>query len=179
MLHISNISTTAPTDQRIPLEMEIYARLDKLKIPYERVDHEAAAAMEECEEISEVLDVEIRKNIFLCNQKKTSFFLLVMPAHKPFDTKHFCNKLGISRVSFAPPEKLEEYMGVKPGSATIMGLINDLDDYVQLIVDKEVADAEWFGCNPGINTSHIKIKTKHLLQVFLPSTNHRPKIISL
>lgn len=179
MLHFSEISTTAPTDERIPLEKEVYAVLDKLKIPYERVDHEAAATMEECVEIDKYLGVEIRKNIFLCNRKKTSFFLLIMPANKPFVTKDLSDKLGCSRLSFAPEEYLEEYLGVKSGSATVMGVLNDEDDYVQVLVDKEVADDEWYGCNPGINTSHIKIKTKQLLDVFLPYARHRAKIVEL
>lgn len=179
MLHFSEISTTAPTDERIPLEKEVYAVLDKLKIPYERVDHEAAATMEECVEIDKYLGVEIRKNIFLCNRKKTSFFLLIMPANKPFVTKDLSDKLGCSRLSFAPEEYLEEYLGVKSGSATVMGVLNDEDDYVQVLIDKEVADDEWYGCNPGINTSHIKIKTKQLLDVFLPYARHRAKIVEL
>lgn len=179
MLHISEIYTTAPTDERVPLEKAVYQVLEKLKIPYERVDHEAAATMEECLDIDKALHVEIRKNIFLCNQKKTSFFLLVMPAAKALDTKALEKKLGISHLSFAPAELMKKYLGTTPGSATIMGLLNDEDDYVQLLLDKEVADEVWFGCNPGVNTSHIKIQTKHLIQTFLPYTRHRAKIIEL
>ena len=179
MLHFSEISTIAPTDERILLEANTYKLLDKLSIPYERVDHEAAASMEECVEIDNYLGVEIRKNIFLCNKKKTSFFLVVLPANKPFDTSAFSKKTGISHVSFAPPEKMQELLGTSPGSATVMGLVNDIDDYVQLIIDKEVADEEWYGCNPGINTSHIKIKTSDLINKFVPHTRHRAKIIQL
>ncbi|MDL2295511.1 prolyl-tRNA synthetase associated domain-containing protein [Lachnospiraceae bacterium OttesenSCG-928-E19] len=179
MLHFSEISTIAPTDERSPLEVEVYKTLDKLKIPYERVDHEAAATMEECVEIDKYLNVEIRKNIFLCNKKKTSFFLVVLPANKPFDTASFGAKTGVSHVSFAPPEKMEELLGTTPGSATVMGLLRDIDDYVQLIIDKEVADSEWYGCNPGANTSHIKIKTQDLLNKFLPQVHHRAKIMEL
>lgn len=100
------------------------------------------------------------KNVFLCNQKKTTFFLLVMPADKAFDTSSFSKKLGVSHMSFAPPEKMLEHLGTTPGSASVAGLLTDEDDYVQVIIDKEVAEAEWFGCNPGINTSHLKFKTK-------------------
>lgn len=179
MLHFSEISTTAPTDERVALETSTYKTLDQLKIPYERVDHEAAASMEECVEIDKYLGVEIRKNIFLCNKKKTSFFLVILPANKPFDTAAFSKKTGIAHVSFAPPEKMEELLGTAPGSATVMGLVNDIDDYVQLIIDKEVADEEWYGCNPGINTSHIKIKTSDLINKFVPHTKHRAKVIAL
>lgn len=179
MIHISDIYTTAPTDKRIPLEENVYTMLQQLKIPYERVDNDPVFSMEECTEIDKALSVEIRKSIFLCNKKKTSFFLLVMPAGKSFDNKAFCTKLGLSNLSFASPEKMEEHLGVTPGSATVMGLMNDTDDYVQLIVDQEVADAPWFGCNPGINTSHLKFKTTDLLNIFLPHIRHKAKIMSL
>lgn len=179
MLHISEIYTTAPEDTRSPLEQKVYKALAQLKIPYERVDHESAATMEECVEIDKALDVEIRKNIFLCNQKKTSFFLVVMPAQKSLDTKVLEKKLGLSSLSFAPERYMEEYLGTTPGSATVMGLLNDEDDYVQVLIDKEVAAAEWFGCNPGKNTSHIKIRTKNLLEGFLPYTHHKAKMIEL
>lgn len=179
MLNFSKIETTAPTDKRIKTERNTYEILDKLKIPYERVDHEAVSSMEECKEVDEYLGVEIRKSIFLCNQKKTSFYLLVMPADKAFSTNDFCKQLGCSRLSFAPAEKMEELLGVSPGSASIMSIVNDTDDYVQVIIDKDVADCEWFGCNPGINTSHIKIKTKDLLNKYLPYAKHNAQIIKL
>ena len=116
---------------------------------------------------------------FLCNQKKTTFFLLVMPADKAFDTSSFSKKLGVSHMSFAPPEKMLEHLGTTPGSASVAGLLTDEDDYVQVIIDKEVAEAEWFGCNPGINTSHLKFKTKDLLQKYLPAIHHRARIVDL
>lgn len=179
MIYISEIYNSAPTDERVPLEKKTFDTLDKLKIPYERVDNDAVCSMEDCVEIDKALGTEIRKSIFLCNQKKTSFFLLILPADKAFDTATFCKKVGCSRVSFASPELMLEHLGTTPGSATIMGLLNDEDDYVQLVLDKEVADAEWFGCNPGINTSHLKINTKQLINKFLPHIHHRAKIVEL
>ena len=179
-MYISEIRTKAPMDvPRTPLETKMYKMLDKLGIPYEHVDNDPAHTMEECSEIDKVLGTEIRKNVFLCNQKKTSFFLLVMPANKPFDTAALSNKLGVSHMSFAPEEKLIEHMGTTSGSASVAGILNDEDDWVQVIIDKEVADAEWFGCNPGINTSHLKFKTQDLLKKFLPKNHHRARIVDL
>ncbi len=178
---ISDITTTVPENvkERMPLEQETYKVLKKLGIPFERVDNDPAASMEECEEIDKVLGAPVRKNVFLCNQKKTSFFLLVMPAEKAFDTSSFSKKLGVSHMSFASPEHMMQHLGTTPGSASVVGLLNDLDDYVQVIVDKEVADQEWFVCNTGINTTHIKIKTTDLLKKFLPHTHHRARIVNL
>ena len=157
-MYISEIRTKAPADERMPLERKFYDTLEKLKIPYEQEDNDPASSMEECAEVDKAIGTEIRKNVFLCNQKKTTFFLLVMPADKAFDTSSFSKKLG---------------------SASVAGLLTDEDDYVQVIIDKEVAEAEWFGCNPGINTSHLKFKTKDLLQKYLPAIHHRARIVDL
>lgn len=180
-MYISEITTTVPGDvkERPALEQEVYRIFGKLGIKFERVDNDPASSMEECAEIGEVLQAPVRKDVFLCNQKKTSFFLLLMPDDKAFDTASFSRKLGVSHMSFAPPELMEEHIGCTPGSASVVGLLNDEDDYVQLIIDKEVAEAEWFVCNTGLNTTHIKIKTQDLLKKFLPYTHHRPRIVDL
>ena len=177
-MYISELMTGAPTNERCPLERRMYETLDKLKIPYERVDNDPAASMEECAEVDKVLELKSGKRV-LCNQKKTTFFLLVMPANKSFGTAAFSKKLGVSHMSFAPPEKMFKHLGTTPGSASVAGLLVDEDDYVQVIVDKEVAESEWFGCNPGINTSHLKFKTQDLLQKFLPKIHHRARIVDL
>ena len=121
--------------ERVPLEQEVYKVFTKLGIPFERVDNDPAASMEECAEIGEVLQAPVRKDVFLCNQKKTTFFLLLMPDDKAFDTASFSKKLGVSHMSFASPEHMMEHIGCKPGSASVVGLLNDEDDYVQLIIE--------------------------------------------
>ncbi|HIW20597.1 MAG TPA: prolyl-tRNA synthetase associated domain-containing protein, partial [Candidatus Dorea intestinavium] len=144
-MYVSEIRTKAPRDgERTKLELMMYDALEKLGIAYEHVDNDEAYTMEECAKVDEVIGAQIRKNVFLCNQKKTSFFLLVMPADKPFDTSAFSKKLGVSHMSFAPEDKMMEHLGTVPGSASVAGILNDLDDYVQVIVDKEVAEDEWF-----------------------------------
>lgn len=179
MIHISEISTEAPAEKRGALENKVYETLQKLGIAFERVDNDAVDAMEDCVEISEKLGAEIRKSILLCNRKKTSFYLAVLPADKAFDTKVFCEKVGCSRVSFAPGESMEEILGVHPGELSVMSILNDEEDDVQVVIDKDVADAEWFACNPGANTTHIKFQTKKLLDQFLPRAGHRAIIVEL
>lgn len=178
-MYISEISTQAPEDTRGALETKVYKQLDALHIPYERVDNDSVEAMDECQEIGEKLGAEIRKTIVLCNRKKTLFFLVVLPAEKHFDTKTFCERLGAPRVSFASAESMEAMLGVSPGSATVMSVLSDESRAVQVVIDKKVAEAEWFACNPGANTAHIKIKTELLLNVFLPHVNHRASIVQL
>lgn len=179
MPYISKISTTAPEKGTNRTKDKVFQILDKLHISYERVENDVVETMEECREIDAVLGTEIRKSIFLSNQKKTSFFLIVMPAEKQLDTAALEKKLGVGHLSFASSEMMEKYLGAKPGSASVMGLVNDEEEYVQLVMDREVAENEWFGCNPGINTDHLKIKTSDLLNKFLPRIYHKAKIIEL
>ncbi|RQD71835.1 MAG: prolyl-tRNA synthetase associated domain-containing protein [Tindallia sp. MSAO_Bac2] len=179
MLHISEIRTGKPEDQRTALEHKVHDILHELEIPYHWVDNDSVSSMEECVEISKILGAEIRKSILLCNRQKTSFYLLVLPAEKSFDAKAFSKVMEVPRLSFASSELMEKHLGVTPGAATIMGLINDNAGAVQLVIDQEVANNEFFACNPGANTSHLKMKTEDLLSEFLPHIGHPPQIVSL
>lgn len=127
--------------------------------------NDVVETMEECKEKDRALGAEIRKSIFLCKKKKTSFYLVVLPAGKALDAAVLENKTGISKLSFAPAESMEELLGAHLGSATMMRLVNDGDDCVQLIFDKEIADEEWFGCNSGINTAHLRMKTEDYWEI--------------
>lgn len=179
MIYISEIMTTVPEKGRNTTEDKVYALFKQLNISYERVDNDIVESMDECKEIDKALGTEIRKSIFLCNQKRTSFFLVVMPADKQLDTIALGKKIGVGKLSFASEDAMIKHLGTHPGSATIMGLVNDEDEYVQLIMDKEVADTEWFGCNPGTNTAHLKVKTEDILKKFLPQIYHMAKIVEL
>ncbi|WP_417204350.1 prolyl-tRNA synthetase associated domain-containing protein [Acetoanaerobium sticklandii] len=179
MINISEIKSDLPKGKRTNIELKSHEILNELCLEYEWVDNDEVSSMEECTEISEKLGAEIRKSIFLCNRQKNMFFLLIMPANKAFDTKVFSAALNVPRLSFASGELMEKYLGVLPGNASVMSLINDKDNSVQLVIDNEVAKDDWFGCNPGVNTSHIKIKTNDLIDKFLPYINHKPTIICL
>lgn len=178
-MFISEITNELPQEFANELEKEVYEKLNELNISFDRVDNDTVESMEECLEIDKKLGTEIRKTIIVCNEKKTQFYLVVLPGEKRFDSKEFRNKMECSRVSFAKGEDMERVLGVLPGSATVMSVIKDSDNIVQVVIDKEVADEEFFGCNTGANTRHIKIKTKDLIDVILPSLNHEPKIIEL
>lgn len=172
--------TTAPTDgNRLPKEMAVYELLDKLKIPYERIDHDHADTMEACEEIDKRLGVTMCKNLFLRNQQKTTFFLLLIPGDKKFMTKDLSKQLGISRLSFAEPEYMEKYLNITPGSVSVLGLMNDKDWDVTLLIDRDVLESEYIGCHPCINTSSMKIKTSDIIKKFLKHTGHRHTVVKL
>lgn len=167
------------TSLREAKEIKTYDFLDGLGIEYQRIDHEAAATMEACEEIDKALDATICKNLMLCNRQQTEFYLLLMPGDKPFKTKDLSAQIGSSRLSFATPEHMEQYLDVTPGSASVLGLINDKDKVVRLLIDEDVIAGEYFGCHPCVNTSSLKIKTKDLLDKILPSISVYPIFVKL
>ena len=164
---------------RLEKEVRTYDFLDKLNIEYERIDHEAAMTMEECADVDEALGAMICKNLFLCNRQKTNFYLLMMPGDKPFKTKELSHQLGIARLSFASPEDMEQYLDCTPGSSSIMGLANDAENKVQLLMDEDIKAGEYLGCHPCINTSSLKLRTADVLETFLPAVHHEPIFVHL
>ena len=159
-----------PADEtgRLPREIRTYDLLDRLGIPFWRTDHAPATTMEVCHDIDAVLDVLICKNLFLCNRQKTNFYLLMMPGDKPFKTKDLSSQLGVARLSFADEAHMEEMRDLLPGSVSIMGLANDTEHRVQLVIDREVLEGEYLGCHPCMTPSSIKLKPTDVLETFLP-----------
>lgn len=163
-----------PTDTngRTDREIRTYDLLDSLEIPYERIDHDAADTIEDCLEVESLLGTVICKNLFLCTANKSQFYLLLMPGTKPFKTKELSKQIGSTRLSFAPPEYMEQYLGLTPGSVSILGLMNDTDKKVTLLIDEDVLKDEYLGCHPCMNTSSLRVKTEDIIKKFLPAVNH-------
>lgn len=173
------------TEGRLEKEIRVYDFLDSLGIEYKRVDHEAAMTMEACEEIDRTLSegvekgVAICKNLFLCNRQATDFYLLLIPGDKPFKTKYLSAQIGSSRLSFAKPEYMEQYLDITPGSVSVMGLMNDKEKKVRLLIDEDVLRDEYFACHPCINTSSLRFKTSDLMEKVIPAMEHEPTMVSL
>ncbi len=166
-------------EERLTREVRVYDFLDSLGIEYFHTDHEEANTMEVCNEIDKVLGTLICKNLFLCNRQKTDFYLLMMPGDKPFKTKDITKQLGCSRLSFADSEAMLEYLDIKPGAVSIMGLMNDKDNKVRLVMDRAVVEEDTIGCHPCVSTSSLKIKTDDILNVYLPAVHHEPTFVEL
>ena len=164
---------------RLPREMRTYDFLDRLGIRYLRTDHERADNMEACNEIDAVLGVMICKNLFLCNRQKTAFYLLMMPGDKKFKTKELSRQIGSARLSFAEPEDMLKYLDIEPGAVSVMGLMNDREKQVQLLIDEDVLKDEYIGCHPCVCTSSLKMKTADVTGVFLPETGHGFRTVHL
>ena len=155
-----NIGRPEEIDNRLEKEIRVYDFLDSIGVEYMRVDHEHADTMEACIEIEKVLGAPICKNLFLCNRQKTNFYLVMMPGDKPFKTKEVSGQIGCARLSFAGPEDMVNYLNIEPGAVSIMGLMNDKDNMVRLLVDEDILKEEYIGCHPCVSTSSLKIKTE-------------------
>ena len=166
----------ANTDERLDKEVRVYDFLDKLGIEYQRIDHEAAMTMEACEEIDRTLG----DNTAICkNRQETDFYLLLMPGDKPFKTKDLSAQIHSARLSFAKPEYMEKYLDITPGSVSVLGLMNDSEKKVQLLIDEDVMKEPYFGCHPCINTSSLKFTTEDLTKKIIPALGHDPITVSL
>lgn len=164
---------------RLPKEIRCYDLLDSLGIFYQRIDHEAAMTMEACEAIDALLNAAICKNLLLCNRQCTAFYLLMLPGDKVFKTSVLSKQIGSSRLSFASPEYMQKYLDITPGSLSVLGLMNDQDHHVELLMDEDILKAAYFGCHPCINTSSLRLKTRDLMEKILPAIGHKPRIVSL
>lgn len=170
----------ATNDGRLEKEIRTYDLLDSLGIEYERVDHEEANTMEACLAIDEVLaPAVICKNLFLCNAQKTKFYLLMIREDKKFLTKDISKQINSARLSFGPAEFMEQFLDITPGSVSVLGLMNDKENNVTLLVDEDVLKAEYFGCHPCINTSSLRLKTADIFGPFLEAVKHGYTVVKL
>ena len=177
MFHVSDIITTPPPVFESPLQQAVYETFERLGISFARVDTDPGLTMEDCQHIDRKIGVRIVKTIFLCNRQQTAFYLYVTTDDKPFVTKEFCGTLGIPRVSFASAEKLEELTGVKVGATTVLSAILPSARDVHLVMDRSVAESEWFACTDGTPTCFVKIRTQDLLDKFLPASGHDLRLL--
>lgn len=162
----------ADTTGRLEKEIRTYDLLDRLGVEYDRVDHAPAMTMEDCKEVDEILESMVCKNLFLCNRQETAFYLLMIPDTKVFHTKDLSAQIGSARLSFAKPEYMEQFLDITPGSVSVMGLMNDTEHRVQLLIDEDVLASEYVGCHPCINTSSIRFRTSDLVEKILPAMEH-------
>ena len=164
---------------RLPKEIRVYDLLDRLGIAFERVDHEEAMTMEACVAIDAVLETAMCKNLMLCNRQCTDFYILLTPGEKKFKTSILSKQIGSSRLSFADGQYMEAFLDITPGSLSILGLMNDKDNRVQLLIDKDVLQGEYIGVHPCVNTASLKLKTADLIEKIIPAMGHNPIFVDL
>ncbi len=166
---------------RSEAEINTYDFLDKTGIPYETFCHEAAYTMEQCREVQGTVgkDAPICKNLFLCNRQQTQFYLLMLPGDKHFKTKFLSSELGCARLSFADEQHMIDLLGIHPGAVSPMGLMNDGEKKVLLVVDRDLLTTECFGCHPCVNTATLKLRFQDLFEKFVPATGHEYREVVL
>ena len=167
------------TEGRLEKELRVYDLLDALGVSYSHIDHAPAMTMEICREIDESLDAVICKNLVLCNRQQTDFYLLMIPGEKIFKTKELSGQIGSSRLSFASGEQMEALLNCSPGSASVLGLMNDHEGRVRLLIDRDVLEGDYVGMHPCVNTASIRVSTKDLLEKILPALKHSPTTVTL
>jgi len=165
--------------ERLQKELRVYDLLDSLGIEYHRVDHEPAMTMEVCAGIETTLGAGICKNLLLCNRQQTDFYLLMLPGDKPFKTSVLSKQIGSSRLSFAGGEYMEQFLDITPGSLSVLGLMNDTDNRVRLLIDRELLEDEYIGCHPCINTSTLRLKSNDLIEKIIPAMGHSISYVTL
>ena len=164
---------------RLAKEIRCYDLLDSLGVSYQRIDHEAANTMEACAAVDAALGATICKNLLLCNRQCTTFYMLMMPGGKVFKTKDLSAQIGSSRLSFASGEYMEQLLDITPGSLSVLGLMNDKENRVQLLMDEDILQGEYIGMHPCINTSSLRLKTSDLMEKIIPAMGHTPTIVKL
>lgn len=169
----------AQCDGRKDKELRVYDLLDALGIAYDRIDHEEMMTIEACHGVDQVLGIHICKNLFLCNRQQTKFYLLLLPGEKKFHTKDLSAQIGSARLSFADADAMGRLLDLTPGSVSVMGLMNDKEQRVQLLIDRDLLKEEWFGSHPCMNTSSIRMKTNDMLTLFLPAVRHEAVYVDL
>lgn len=169
----------ADSSRRLPKELRTYDLLDSLHISYERVDHDALPTIEACRQVDEILGTPMCKNLFLRNAQKTAFYLLLLPGEKKFKTAALSKQIGSARLSFGEAEFMESFLDIKPGSVSVMGLMNDREKRVRLLIDKDILEGEYFACHPCINTSSLKFTTRDLMDKILPALGHPHTVVDL
>lgn len=162
-------------------ELRCYRMLDDLQIEYERADHPMleAASMQICGQVDEILNVRISKNLLLCNRQETEFYLLIMPADKPFKTRELSRQVNSSRLSFAPEHYLIEYLDLHAGSVSVLGLMNDHEHHVHLLIDEDLKGQTMFACHPCVNTTSLRFPMHDLLDIILPYLGIEPEFVKL
>ena len=168
-----------PAEAREAVEQRCYDFLDALGVSYRRVDHERAETIAMCEQVEGVLGCKICKNLFLTNRQQTDFYLLLMPGEKPFKTKLLSKQIGSARLSFATPEQMRELLGVTPGSVSVLGLMNDREKKVRLLIDSDLRAEADFGCHPCLNSASLRVSTADLLGRILPALGYAPTWVEL
>ena len=140
----------------------VYDALARLKIKYEVVEHEPVHTMEDMDRLGLPEKGTLCKNLFLRDSKGKRHFLVTCDEKKQVDLKSLGKQLGGGNLSFASEERLEKYLGLKQGSVSPFGLMNDTDHAVEFFIDKDLSRCKSLGIHPLENTATVFLSFKDL-----------------
>lgn len=152
--------------------------LDENGVRYDWLEHERVFSMDECRPIGERLGARHCKNLLLTNRQKTRFYLLLTD-ERPFRTAAFSRALGVSRVSFVPGEDMPALMGVAPGSASPLALINDPEGRVRLVIDRRVLSWPRVSLHPGDSTASLALDMEDMLRLCRGALGHEYDVVDM
>ena len=175
----SQVFTKHPETTATQKEMDSYLFLENNGVEYIRAEHDEAATIELCEEIEKVIDAKICKNLLLCNRQQTKFYMLLIPGDMPFKTKYLSAQINSSRLSFASGEQMEKLLNVSPGSLTVLSLMYDKENNVELLIEKNVFKDEYFACHPCVNTATVRFLTADLKEKVLKALGREYTVVDL
>ena len=153
-------------------ERRTYEFLDGLGVPYEKYEHEPIMTIDAAAELDKKMGLEICKNLFLSTRHSTEFYLLLMAGSKKFNTGKVSKQINVPRMTFAGDGYMLEYLDIRPGSVSPLGLINDRDNHVGLLIDADVLEMEKIAVHPCVNTATLVIRTEDLTERILPACSH-------
>lgn len=160
-------------------EMQSYLFLEDNGVDYIRAEHSEAATIELCESVEKVIGAKICKNLLLCNRQQTKFYMLLIAGDMPFKTKYLSSQINSSRLSFASGEKMEELLNVSPGSLTVLSLMFDKAQNVELLIEKSIFENKFFACHPCVNTATVRFLTADLKEKVLPALGRAYTVVDL
>lgn len=146
---------------------KIYQLLKDKGISYDVLEHDAVFTMEDMENLGLTEKGVVCKNLFLRDAKGKNHFLVCVPEEKKIDLKTFHDKIGSTKVSFASEERLQKYLGIRQGSVSPLGVLNDEERNVTVIFDKELQWQKEIGIHPNDNTATIWLSfedLRHIIQ---------------
>ncbi len=152
-------------------EKEFLEFMDANGFVYERLEHPAVFTCAEAELHRPAMPVVSTKNLFLCDRKARRFFLAVTACEKTVKLDNLAGLLGVAGLRFASEANLERILGVTRGAVTMMGLANDTEHIVELWIDAEIWQSEYFLSHPLVNTATL-ILSKAELERFFALTGH-------
>lgn len=147
-------------------------------IETERHEHPAVMTVEESERLVPKLPGAKTKNLFLRDRKGARHLLVTVRHDLAVDLKELGNTLDVDRLGFASPDRLLKYLGVTPGSVSLLGLVNDRDHAVEFVIDRRLWEAPAVHAHPLVNTATMVIPHVQL-ERFLAATGHSPRIVEI